>query len=215
MLIAFADGSYLEIIAFYRSSPDHRWWEPLQQGEGLVDFCLQTDDLTGDTQNLRAAGVKMNDPVSWSRTRPDGYRLQWLLSLAQEDHRGVAPFLIQDITPRNERIPQEFTHENGATGIGAITVAVEDLQMVAHWYQSVLGTDGLDIERKELQGLGKRFKIGAQCFDFVKPTDGTSPLTGLLMLRGPAPYAATIKSKAASNAAFDRALTHGARLSLE
>ena len=26
VLISFADGSYLEVIAFYREAIDHRWW---------------------------------------------------------------------------------------------------------------------------------------------------------------------------------------------
>jgi len=106
MLIAFADGSYLEIIAFYREARDHRWWGPLEKGERLVDYCMQTDDLQGDTKKLRDAGVEINDPVPWSRKRPDGYELKWVLSLATGSHRGVAPFLIQDVTPRVERIPQ-------------------------------------------------------------------------------------------------------------
>src|SRR5215470_5580552 len=123
-LIPFADGSYIEIIAFYSEALDHRWWNPLQQGERLVDYCMQTDDLRTDTQKLRAAGVDINDPVPWSRTRPDGYELEWILSIATGAHRGVAPFLIEDLTPREERVPQQFQHRNGANGIGTLTVAV-------------------------------------------------------------------------------------------
>ena len=29
MLISFSDGSYLELIGFYRDATDHRWWQPL------------------------------------------------------------------------------------------------------------------------------------------------------------------------------------------
>jgi catechol 2,3-dioxygenase-like lactoylglutathione lyase family enzyme len=142
VLIAFVDGAYIEIIAFYREAIDHRWWDPLRKGERLVDFCMQTDDLRGDTVKLCAAGVAINDPVPWSRTRPDGYELKWLLSLAQGNHRGVAPFLIQDITPREERIPQTFDHKNGATGIGTVTVAVGELTAVQRWYDTLLGYRG-------------------------------------------------------------------------
>src|SRR4026209_1322942 len=116
-LIPFRDGSYIEIIAFYREALDHRWWEPPATGGGFVDFCLQTDDLRGDTGKLRDAGVAINDPVPWSRTRPDGYELKWLLSLVTGSERGVAPFLIEDLTPRNERVPQNFEHPNQVTGI--------------------------------------------------------------------------------------------------
>ena len=51
-LISLADGSYIEIIAFYREALDHRWWDPLQKGERFVDFCMQTNDLQGDTKSF-------------------------------------------------------------------------------------------------------------------------------------------------------------------
>ena len=126
-LVSLRDGSYLELIAFYREAVDHRWWAPLATGERFVDFCLQTDDLRGDTRKLRDAGVAINDPVPWSRKRPDGYELKWLLSLATGSHRGVAPFLIEDVTPRQERIPQQASHENRILGIEKVTVAVGEL----------------------------------------------------------------------------------------
>src|SRR3972149_1560451 len=55
-LIAFADGSYIELIAFYEKTAEHKWWGPLQRGGGLVDFCMQTDDLLADTPALRREG---------------------------------------------------------------------------------------------------------------------------------------------------------------
>ena len=127
VLISFADGSYLEIIAFYREAIDHRWWDPLLKGERLVDFCFQTDDLRGDTEKLRGAGVAINNPVPWSRKRPDGFELKWLLSLATGSHRGVAPFLIEDVTKREERIPQDTQQANGVSGIEKVMVAVGEL----------------------------------------------------------------------------------------
>ena len=146
-LIAFADGSYIELISFYRDNPGHRWWAALKRGEGLVDFCMQTDDLVGDTAKLRQAGVRIDDPVPWSRTRPDGYQLKWLLSLALEEDRGVAPFLIQDETPREERVPREVSHKNGASGIGVVTIAVGYLTPAKIWYEAVVGKKGAAVER--------------------------------------------------------------------
>lgn len=213
-LIAFADGAYIELIAFYRDNPEHRWWAALQRGEGLVDFCMQTDDLIGDTARLRAAGVKIDDPVPWSRTRPDGYLLKWVLSLAREEHRGVAPFLIQDETPRAERIPRETAHRNGAVGIATITVAVADLSLVSHWYRSVLGVDGTAASRSEIEGRGLAFKIGPHQLEFLTP-GGKSPLKQRLAQNGPSPYAATLRSTAQQKSGFDPHLTHGAILSFE
>jgi catechol 2,3-dioxygenase-like lactoylglutathione lyase family enzyme len=212
VLISLADGSYIELIAFYREALDHRWWKPLQKGERLVDFCMQTDDLDGDTLKLRAAGVAINDPVPWSRTRPDGYELKWLLSLAQGSHRGVAPFLIQDVTPREERIPQAFDHKNRATGIEAVTVAVSDFPEIQRWYNNALGYQGVPISDEKLQAQGTRYQIGRHKLDIMAPLGPASPLTDWLRAFGPSPYAATLRGSSATPIALDQKLTHGANL---
>lgn len=211
-LISLADGSYIEIIAFYREAIDHRWWDPLQKGERLVDFCMQTNDLQGDTLKLRGAGVAINDPVPWSRTRPDGYELKWLLSLAQGSHRGVAPFLIQDTTPREERIPQTFDHKNGAIGIGTVTVAVGELTAVQRWYD-VLGVPGMHITNENLGASGVSYQIGPHKLDLLMPLDPQSPLVNWLRTFGPSPYAATLRRSSPGSSTFDDNLTHGAKLS--
>jgi catechol 2,3-dioxygenase-like lactoylglutathione lyase family enzyme len=213
MLIAFADGSYLEIIAFYREARDHRWWSPLEKGERLVDYCMQTDDLQGETKKLREAGVAINDPVSWSRKRPDGYELKWLLSLATGSHRGVAPFLIEDLTPRVERIPREFRHANGAMGIGTLTIAVEDLSNVQRWYETALGAVATAFTDDMLGARGIYFTVGPHTLEFITPVDPQSPLADWLRTYGPSTYSATLKTAATAPHLLDLALTHGADLS--
>jgi hypothetical protein len=211
-LISFADESYLEIIAFYREAVDHRWWRPLQQGERLVDYCMQTDDLRGDTRKLREAGVAINDPVPWSRTRPDGYELKWILSLATGSHRGVAPFLIQDITPRQERIPQMIQHKNGAIGIETVTIAVEELSHVENWYNAVLRGSGRSVLRTELGAQGLSFFVGSHTVEFLMPFNQSSPLADWLRRCGPSPYSTTLRSSAAEPKPLDQGLSHGANL---
>jgi hypothetical protein len=212
VLISFADGSYLEVIAFYRVAIDHRWWQPLHKGERLVDYCMQTDDLQGDTLKLRDAGVAINDPVPWSRTRPDGYELKWILSLATGSHRGVAPFLIQDVTPRNERIPQQFDHKNAAVGIDTVTIAVDELSQVGRWYSAVLGQSGKPILRTELGAEGLSFSIRQHTVEFLKPSNASSPLINWISTYGPSPYSATLRSRVAEAKPLEQSLTHGAHL---
>jgi hypothetical protein len=175
---------------------------------------MQTDDLHGDTQRLRAAGVSINEPVPWSRTRPDGYQLKWLLSLAQGSHRGVAPFLIQDVTPRTERIPQTFDHKNGAVGIETLTVAVAELSELQRWYDNALGNAGAVIVDETLHARGIRYRIGPHKLDFLVPLSRQSPIADWLQTFGPSPYAATLYGSLPSRGAFDVNLTHGAHLSL-
>jgi catechol 2,3-dioxygenase-like lactoylglutathione lyase family enzyme len=213
-LVAFHDGSYLELIGFYEPRDDHRWFAPLQKGGGLVDFCLQTDDLPGDTVALRRAGIDIGEPEKRDRKRPDGKEIRWLFSLARGAHRGVAPFIITDETGRDERIPRERAHANGVTGIDTVTVAVDDVARMRGWYTAVLKRPGVDVKREDLGAAGIRFAIGPHTFDFVAPSTVSSPLTAWLAARGPSPYAATFKSGAGRSGALDPAKTHGARLAL-
>jgi catechol 2,3-dioxygenase-like lactoylglutathione lyase family enzyme len=212
-LIAFQDGSYIELLGFYEPRDDHRWFAPLQKGGGLVDFCLQTDDLPGDTGALRRAGIDVGEPEKRDRKRPDGKEIRWVFSLARGADRGVAPFIIADETGRDERVPRERRHANGVTGIDTVTVAVDDVARVRGWYTAALKRPGADIKRDDLGAAGVRFAIGSHTFDFVAPSQATSPLTAWLAARGPSPYAATFKS-AGRTGALDSAKTHGARLAL-
>ena len=214
-LIAFADGSYIELIAFYEPNPAHKWWEPLQRGGGLVDLRMQTDDLLADTAAFRQAGVAIDDPAPLSRTRPDGYRLRWVLSIPRPPHRGVAPFLIQDETPREERIPRQTTHANGVTGVGTVTIAVEDVAVVRRWYEQVLGRPAREIERLALDAAGVRVEIGPHAVEVVAPKGaGAASLNAWLRTRGPSPYAATLRTTGHDLGPLDEGQTQGAKLAL-
>ena len=37
-LIAFEDGAYIELLAFYAPNPGHRWYAALQHGGGVAHF---------------------------------------------------------------------------------------------------------------------------------------------------------------------------------
>ncbi len=214
-LIAFADGSYIELIGFYEPRDDHRWWAPLQRGGGLVDFCLQTDDLAGDAQALRLAGVDIGEPEQRNRTRPDGVEIRWTFALARGPHRGIAPFIITDVTGRDVRVPRERSHANGVTGIGAVTVAVSDIATVRGWYAQALGRPGEAIRRADIGGAGVRFAIGPHAFEFVAPVTERGPLVDWLAQRGPSPYAVTLKGGPPTPRALDLPRTHGARIILQ
>jgi len=211
-LIAFEDGSYLELIAFFEPNTQHRWFQRLQQGGGLIDFCLQTDDLAADAGAFRAAGVALADPRPLSRVRPDGYTLRWVLSIP-DAHGGVAPFLIEDETPRDERVPRATTHANGVKGIQLVTVAVSDVAAVRGWYERVPGAKVMAVDRPDLKAAGVRVTIGPHALDFVAPRGPESALSGWLAARGPSPYSASLATSSPQGLLpVERTL--GARLSL-
>lgn len=213
-LIAFVDGAYIELIAFREPTPGHRWWEPLQRGGGLVDFCMQTSDLAADAAAFRRQAVVMDDPQPMTRTRPDGYELRWVLAVPREGQRGVVPFLIQDETPRGERVPRETTHPNRVTGIGTVTVATDDIASVRRWYGGVLGQGGQEIGRADLEADGARFRVGSQILDFVAPRGSRGPVAEWLRSRGASPFAATLQAPAGKRGPLDETLTLGVRLGL-
>lgn len=213
-LIAFSDGTYLELLAFFEPKPESKLWPKLQQGGGLVDYCLQTDNLRSDIAAFREAGVEMSDPMPLSRVRPDGYQLEWVLSVHGGAHRGVVPFLIEDETPRDERVPKESRHPNQVTGISTLTIAVDDVTTIDHWYTSILGTEGQKIERSDLGAAGVRFMVGSHSFDFVAPKGAEGTLNEWLRNRGPSPYAATLTTPSGESGLLDETKSLGARLVL-
>ncbi|HLX36325.1 MAG TPA: VOC family protein, partial [Candidatus Binataceae bacterium] len=148
-LIAFADGSYIELIAFLAPVAGHPWYDAMNKSGGLVDFCAQSDDLAGAVAAYRRAGVSITDPNGMTRDRPDGYRLKWVLAIPNAPFNGSLPFLIKDETPRDERVPRERTHRNGVSGLANLIVAVPDAAKVAGWYRIITGSDGEAIEHRE------------------------------------------------------------------
>src|SRR5260370_10444927 len=62
-LIAFAHGSYLELIAFTKPDSGHPWQTAPEEGSGIVDFCMRTDDLAADIDAIRPAGAETCHPT--------------------------------------------------------------------------------------------------------------------------------------------------------
>jgi catechol 2,3-dioxygenase-like lactoylglutathione lyase family enzyme len=150
-LIAFTDGTYIELITPTSATPegDHRWFPRLRAGGGLVDFCLLGDQLVDETAAIRERGVEYPEPVPMGRDRPDGQRIDWRLSVPPGPVGQTGwPFLIEDITPRELRVPHEqeqVHHQNGVLGAAGVTVLVHDLDASARDYTAILGTAGREL----------------------------------------------------------------------
>jgi hypothetical protein len=201
-LVAFADGSYLEIISPTRPDMegDHRWFARLRHGGGLVDFCLLSDGLDADITALRERGLDYSGPSELGRNRPDGERIDWLLGIPPGNvGESGWPFLIEDTTPRAMRVPyetDEITHANGATGIAGVTVLVHNLDRVRKEYEALLGTTGTEITSR-LEGGGKAVQFpvggaGTQWIVLVAPVSGE--LAWHAEALGQGPYVATLRT---------------------
>ena len=160
-LITFADGSYLEIVAFRDPTRAlaHRWWKFAAAGGGLADFALLSDDLAADAAAL--AELVKTHPKDGGRIRPDGVELKWRTALLQPP----LPFVIQDLTARELRVPggAAAEHANGAVGIAALTVGAVDIAD-AEWRYAALrerGAPRVELRKAETDGLlDVRFRAG-------------------------------------------------------
>jgi catechol 2,3-dioxygenase-like lactoylglutathione lyase family enzyme len=145
-LIAFADGTYLELLAATGSDllPGLIDFSVLlEHGEGLAGFALRSADLDADAARLRAAGFTVGDVIPGERRRTETFVIRWKLALLDG---GFAPFLIEDVTPREWRVsrdPAVTTHANGTRGLHAVTIGVRDVTSAERHYAALLGTPEL------------------------------------------------------------------------
>jgi len=211
-LIGFEDGSYIELLAFFEPNPGHRWYQVLQKGGGLVDYCMVTDDLLGDIAAFRAAGIPLGDPSPLSRVRPDGYKLDWVMGFSDNDaQQGIVPFLIEDRTPRSERVPKQTQHANGVTGIAAVTVIGSETVFKP---LSQLFDTATPVERPNLNTRGYRATSGPQTFDFLlTPTAG--PVADWAAQSGGGIYSAVLTTRGRQRGELDPELALKARFHLE
>ena len=149
-LVCFADGSYLELVAFRRPDPTHRWWRHAANG-GFADFAVLSDDLAEDLSALKDLVVR--EPAEGGRTRPDGVSLRWRAAFL----RAPLPFLIEDLTPRELRVPggEAARHANGVTGVANLVVAARDQRSVNTSYERLRarGAPEIQIIQTDFDGL--------------------------------------------------------------
>jgi len=169
-LVAFADGSYLELLATRDvatrdelraaragsgwdrhlnsvSAVARRFLPALAGADGVADWVLRGDGLRRPVAALRALGVKASGPVAMSREGRVpaehggcGVRLAWDLLLPESR---LHPLWIADRTPRELRVPAgpaATAHANGATGIAAVRVRTPSVPTAALELAEALGT---------------------------------------------------------------------------
>jgi len=143
-LIYFRDGTYIEL-----TTPVSRWFRALFRllysvgalglaakyrptvmarfllwfggPSGLRDWCVRCVNMDKTIELLRAQGIETCDAEYFSRKRPDGEVAEWRLA-GPTDRR--LPFMIEDISPTEVRVPFQDAseHPNGVIGISAVVL---------------------------------------------------------------------------------------------
>lgn len=198
-LIGLADGAYIELLSFYEHSPKHYWWDAVHsRGGGLIDFCMATDDIRGDYSIFEAQGVEMSPLVGLSRVRVDGYQLAWLNNEIYGEYQGLIPFIIEDETPRAERVPKENRHENQVIGIDAITLVARDLGKARRIMDAALGREAEETHDTALNASGVVYQVGPHRLEYLTPNDSSSPLQRHIVANAPAPWRISFKTDGAA-----------------
>ncbi|MCG8351014.1 MAG: VOC family protein [Chloroflexales bacterium] len=221
-LISFADGSYLELIAFKRSEPKHFWWRHTSIGPGLIDFALLPSDIAVEIAAMAQRGLIYRGPTPGGRLRLDGQRIAWQMGMPPNS---ALPFLCADVTPRALRVPSgsAWRHANGVTGVAGLTVVVNDLTMSAASYRMLLGcveqrqaTKAIGSDKIEPGTQIVAFSVGNVVLTLAEPPPGSrDSLRERLDARGDGIYALQLHSvDPTSSGALDLKCTHGARIEI-
>lgn len=214
-LVSFGDGAYFELIAFKdpQRTSEHRWWDKLQNGEGVVDYALLSDDLAAEAQRLRQAGITVEGPRNGGRKRPDGKEIAWK-TLGLELDGVPLPFVLEDVTHHDLRVPpgDAAKHGLGSSGVAGLTILVPDLDRAAPVYQALLGAKGSP-STPAIAGAsrGLRYSLGGQWIELVEPQASASNLQQHIRDRGAAPYEIVLASTKDA-AALPTELTHAANI---
>ncbi len=196
-LIAFADGTYIELLTFYDPGlAEETFWasalKKLQAGEGYDGYAVQSNDIDNDVERIRRRGLKIDDPLPGSRLRPDGERVAWRTARSPDPVASMVPFLIQDETPRSVRI------EPAREGLGShlrpkeLVVAVKNVEVARQGYRELF-----DIEPKPVQNAARDvqgYRVTAVWGSIVlaHPERGENALADQLSHRGEGLYAITL-----------------------
>lgn len=213
-LIGFADGSYIELLGFYEDSPAHPWWTLLhERGGGLIDFCMATDDIRSDLAAFRSHGVDCGELTDGGRARPDGYQVRWINNKVGGAWQGLIPFIIEDLTPREERLPRETVHENSVSGIHTVSLATDDVARYAGAMSAVTGAAGQPCVDDKAGASGISLQVGGHQLEYLEPNLQNGALASHLAANRPAPYSVSFKTSGPS-LRFDPSHTEGVRIAL-
>lgn len=184
-LIPLADGCSLELFSFFEERPEHSLWPVYARGGGLGQFWLCTDEIERDAARLRSLGAPLGPVRKGARRRDDGYEVVFEISTVRADEGFFAPCLIQDVTPKSERLPAALDHPNGVVGVDSLTIVLEDASDAMSFYSGLTGSEPKPIADNALDAEIARFRSGPHAIRIAQSRSGPESLA---RLRGAAAF---------------------------
>jgi hypothetical protein len=145
-LTTFEDGSYVELISTLEPGREAPIWSRHIAGAaGPCAWAVEAPASGGvavEAARLAALGVAVRGPFTMHRQRPDGRVARWELAYVGEGDPGATlPFVIEDRTPRELRVPPAGTDRVAGrlTGVGGVVLGVPDLDEAIGLFKRVYG----------------------------------------------------------------------------
>lgn len=143
--IGFDDGSYIELVSTVKPGEENIpiWKEFILNDGGPCGWAAVCDDVEAEAKRVGNLGVKVQGPFPGGRAKPDGTQLQWRLAFLGDQPVGaVLPFLIEDVTPRSERVqPSKSVAGSELTGVAYVVIGVRRKKEPLELIQRVYGMD--------------------------------------------------------------------------
>lgn len=196
-LVAFDDGSYVELISVMHPGQPAPWWnEHIVLEGGPCAWAVHADDVAIEKQRLEARGVMVGEVTHRERSRPDGQTVEWELAYVGDQGAGAThPFIIEDSTPRELRVPKtESVAGSELTGVQGVVLGVEDVGAASEIFQEVYDLPAPERSNAEDGRLNMAVFSGEPLI-LVSPAAGDGWLAERLARFGPTPCAFLLGSR--------------------
>lgn len=172
-LVRFSDGSFIELVAFVEPS-NHRFAPRWAKGSGWIDYALNAKDFSSETDQLKKVSGRDAPRRSLSKLSPSVGKA-WELELIEPGVGGfdaVLPFLIEEKTPsewRLPRLPNHVVQPHGISGISGVTVVTDDAERSGMMLSTLLGKPMAISSRHGSGTMAILFAFGDNWVELVQP----------------------------------------------
>ncbi|MET3926676.1 VOC family protein [Devosia sp. 2618] len=195
-LVRFADGSFLELLAFSGDSM-HRFAPRWIKGSGWIDFALNASDFSRQTEALRAATGRDLPRRSLSKHAPTVGK-SWELDLIEPGVGAfdpVLPFLIEEKTPTDWRLPPlggDIRQPHGISGVRGVTCVTDDLERSKTLLTAMFGKPAAISSRHGAGTIAVLFEDERIWVELVQPINSATAIGTHIQKYGTGLYEATL-----------------------